>query len=128
MNQFLLDTHTWLWMLSDSARLGPKIRHVLGHPDDTRFVSAVSFAELAIKNARGRLPLPVETDRLLAGGQFRELDLSSDAAFQSGRLPWHHKDPFDRLLVAQARSLGCPLVSADKILAQYDVKLIDPTL
>lgn len=119
----LLDTHVLLWWAGDDARLGERARRALAREDVA--VSAVSGWEIEIKRALGRLDAPDDVAGLLAEQGFRELPLSLGHAIAAGRLPRHHDDPFDRALVAQARSEGLGLVTADRSLAQYDVRLLD---
>ena len=125
--RYLLDTHVWLWMLMDSPSLGPITRERLSSPDAQRIVSAVSFAEVAIKHALGKLPLPYSVERLKLLGRFEMVSFDVDSALQLAYLPSVHKDPFDRMLVAQAKSTGMVLVSADEKVRQYSANTLDPT-
>lgn len=118
----LLDTHVLLWLASDHAALGPVARtSVL---TDEVFLSAINHWEIAIKQVLGRLDA-TGLPELLATVGFPELSLTSVHARAAGALPPHHRDPFDRALVAQARTEGLVLVSADHTLARYDVALLD---
>lgn len=117
----LLDTHALLWTLEDDARLANWLRAALNR-DASRFgVSDVSVWEVAIKRAIGKLKgfddLPETLDRF----GFIRVPIASAHVWAVGELPSHHGDPFDRLLVAQARALRVPLVSADPAFAPYDV-------
>ena len=125
--RYLLDTHVWLWMLMDSPRLGPIARERLSSPDAQRIVSAVSYAEVAIKHALGRLSLPCSVERLKLLGRFELASFNADSALQLAYLPNVHKNPFDRVLVAQAKSTGMVLVSADEKVRQYSANTLDPT-
>ena len=125
--RYLLDTHVWLWMLMDSPRLGPITRERLSSTDAQRVFSAVSYAEVAIKHALGKLPLPCSVERLRSLGQFELANFDVDSALQLAYLPNIHKDPFDRMLVAQAKSAGMVLVSADDKVRQYSANTLDPT-
>lgn len=124
---YLLDTHVWLWMLTNSPRLGSKAREQLSLPDVKRVVSSVSFAEVAIKHSMGKLSLPCSLEHLKTRGQFEWVDFDVDSAIQLAHLPWIHKDPFDRMLVAQAKSTGMVLTSADEKVRQYSANTLDPT-
>ncbi len=125
----LLDTHVFLWWLDDSPRLGLKSRAAIADPDNTVWVSAATAWEIAIKTGLGRLEmseppediLPREIER----GGFRALAISVEHALRVRRLPPHHRDPFDRLLIAQASAEGLRLVTADRAFARYDVGLVD---
>ena len=125
--RYLLDTHVWLWMLMDSPRLGPITRERLSSRDAQRVVSAVSYAEIAIKHAIGKLPLPCSVERLKSLGRFELVSFDVDSALQLAYLPSIHKDPFDRMLVAQAKATGMLLVSADEKVRQYSANTLDPT-
>ena len=119
--RILLDTHVLLWWLGDDAQLGPEARLVIADGGNEVFVSAVSIAEIAIKRSQGKLTAPSELLTVLAEEGFQELPLLSSHAAELENLPWHHRDPFDRLLVAQARVEGLTLATHDRHLAQYDV-------
>jgi PIN domain nuclease of toxin-antitoxin system len=91
---------------------------------DAVLVSAASIWEIEIKRARGRLTAPIDiADRAISEG-FATLSVTIDHAQEAGRLPLHHRDPFDRLLVAQARLEGLTLATADSLLAAYDVPVL----
>ena len=125
--RLLVDTHAWLWMLSAPDRLPAGVRASLGDPDNDVLVSAASAWEIAIKHQLGRLPLPqVPEDfvpgRLAASGS-TPLPVEHADGLRAGRLPNHHRDPFDRLLIAQAQLRELPLVSGDGAMQQYDVEI-----
>ncbi len=120
----LLDTHALIWWFNDPAKLSSKASSILKNPETTILVSAVVAWEMAIKVNLGKLnALPLITDlvgRLVEEG-FTELPISVEQAVRAGLLPRHHRDPFDRLLVAQAQDLNVPILSADAALERYDV-------
>jgi len=123
----LLDTHALLWWFNEPARLSKKAAATLANPANTVYVSAAVAWEAAIKVNLGRLsalPLVTELARHVIEEGFAELPVSIDQAVRAGLLPRHHRDPFDRLLVAQAQELNVPILSADAVLDQYDVKRI----
>jgi len=121
----LLDTHAVLWLVASSKRLSPRARALAAAPEQPLIVSAVSLWEIAAKRSLGRLDAPVDLSRRLAGlGVVELLPISPLHAEAIGELPWHHRDPFDRMLVAQAQVEGLPIVSADPALAQYGVDVI----
>ena len=121
----LLDTHVALWMIASSKRLSPRARSTIAESQGPLVVSAVSLWEIAVKRSLGKLPAPADLSRRLAAiGQIELLPISPLHAEAVGELPWHHRDPFDRMLVAQARVEGLPIVSADQALAQYGVEVI----
>jgi PIN domain nuclease of toxin-antitoxin system len=124
----LVDTHVWLWMLTEPARLPRRAGEAVGDLGTEVLVSAASAWEITIKYQLGRLQLPEAPDsyvpsRLVASG-CTALPVDHAHALRTGLLPNHHRDPFDRLLVAQAQSLGIPLVTADRAIAPYDVELL----
>lgn len=121
----LLDTATLIWWADDDKRLGPEAVRVIEDPGTDVFVSAVSGWEIAIKVKIGKFRSGDDVDLWLAQGLFEEMPLSLRDAMAAGNLPLHHKDPFDRFLVAQAREAGLVLVTPDAALRQYDVSLMD---
>jgi len=123
----LLDTHVLIWWFNEPAKLSRKAAATLGNPGNTVYVSAAVAWELAIKVNLGKLDalsLVTELARHVAEEGFAELPVSIGQAVRAGLLPRYHRDPFDRLLVAQAQDLNVPILSADAILDQYDVKRI----
>lgn len=127
----LLDTHVLLWWLDDSPGLGAGARQMIIQAPEV-FVSAASIWEIAIKYGIGRLTLPEPPDvclpRELERTGFRILPVSCDHALAAGRLPWHHKDPFDRMLIAQAATEGMVLVTSDRWVEAYGVRCVDSSL
>jgi PIN domain nuclease of toxin-antitoxin system len=126
--KLLLDTHIWLWMLTAPDRLGVA-RDALGDHRTELFLSAASTWEIAIKHASGRLPLPEPPttyvpDRMRSTG-VTPLAVTTAHTLAAGALPPLHRDPFDRLLLAQAESLGVRLVTADRQLAAYGTELFE---
>jgi PIN domain nuclease of toxin-antitoxin system len=128
----LLDTHVWLWMSGDSSRLGSQTRALLENLDNELWLSAASAWEIAIKAGRHGFVLGGDAgdyvrSRLRAQG-VRQLDIHFDHVLAVEHLPEHHRDPFDRLLVAQARVEGLMLISVDHRLRAYDVPFYDAEL
>jgi PIN domain nuclease of toxin-antitoxin system len=125
---YLLDTHVLLWGLMDDARLSKKARSILLDDDRALYFSAASAWEIAIKASLGRLrfsaPLEQYLPTRLATEGIEPLPISIAHAARTEALPWHHRDPFDRLLVAQAQIEGLDLLSSDRALRQYDVKVV----
>lgn len=122
--KLLLDTHIYLWWLDDPAQIANDARIVITNPRNHVFVSAASIIEITIKQALGKLKVSEPPETNLEACRFRELPLkiAHAAAFRS--LPPVHKDPFDRLLIAQALSEGMTLLTRDPILKQYAAPLI----
>ena len=124
----LLDTHVWLWMWGEPQRLRNEARDVIEDPANELNVSAVSAWEITTKAAAGRLRLPTSAEDWLTDPRHRrgmaELPVSFAHAIRAGTLPPHHRDPFDRMLVAQAQVEGLVLISADPKLAAYEVEAL----
>jgi PIN domain nuclease of toxin-antitoxin system len=122
--KLLLDTHAALWFLSGDDRMGERARrHLLDDANRVLLSAAVAW-EVAIKRSLGKLVAPEESMRLLVEAGAQPLAVSLDHAAAVEHLPWHHRDPFDRMLIAQARVEGAALVSHDDALRNYDVSLI----
>jgi len=120
----LIDTHVLLWWLSDDKRLSPRHRTVIADSDNEVFVSAVTVAEISIKASLGKLTAPGGLVQTIAHEGFSALPLTADHAEALRELPWHHRDPFDRMLVAQASVEQFPLLSSDARLGQYAVEIV----
>ena len=123
--RFLLDTHALLWWLSDDRRLKRPERDAIANGDAMVYVSAASAWEIAIKKRLGRIELD-EADLVNAVSTdgFLELAIGWHHALMAGTLPRHHDDPFDRMLIAQARIEGLTLLSYDPAFRQYDVSVL----
>jgi PIN domain nuclease of toxin-antitoxin system len=120
--KLLLDTHLLLWAASAPQALSAEARHLIGDPDNDLIFSAASLWEIAIKSALGRADFAVDARVLRRGlldNGYRELPITSDHAVAIDTLPAIHKDPFDRLLIAQALSEGVTLLTADALVAGY---------
>lgn len=124
--RLLLDTHLLLWWLCNDKSLSALARSLIANPENTVCVSAVSHWEIRLKQSLGKLELPSDFDTKLADEPFELLPLTAASATQFGLLPWHHRDPFDRMLVAQAQVENLTLLTADKALTAYGalVKLV----
>ena len=122
--RILLDSHVVLWWLDDSAAMGPQCSALISHADEA-FVSAVTPWELGIKRALGKLTMPDGLVEQLASEGFVPLPITAEHAELAPALPPHHRDPFDRMLVAQAQLESLVLVTADTALADYDVERFD---
>ncbi len=125
MSELLLDTYVLLWASNEPDRLGPRTRNQLQDPSHRLFVSAVSYAEIAIKRSIGKLVLTVSIEDLLAPLGAQPLALSAVHATAIERLPMLHRDPFDRMLAAQASCEDYELVTADECLLAYPVATRD---
>jgi PIN domain nuclease of toxin-antitoxin system len=119
----LLDTHVFLWWRANDARLSSEVRDAIAGADIV-FVSAASAWEAAIKIALGRLRLPEPFAAGVEASGFQRLQIAFEHAEAAGALPRHHADPFDRMLVAQTLLEGCELVSRDRALEPYGVRML----
>jgi PIN domain nuclease of toxin-antitoxin system len=124
--RLLLDTHVVLWELAGTRTVGPKAREAVLAAEELSF-SVVSFAEIGVKASVGKLTVPDDLhERILSIG-LRTLGLAADHALAVAGLPVHHRDPFDRLLIAQARFERLTILTADRRFGDYDVTVLDAT-
>lgn len=117
--RILLDTHLLLWWLEASPSLSARAGEMICDPDNTVFVSAVSLWEIWLKQSLGKLRLPADFTERLGAESFESLPLTASQTRQVSLLPWCHRDPFDRMLVAQAQVEKLVLLTADEALAAY---------
>jgi PIN domain nuclease of toxin-antitoxin system len=124
----LLDTHTFLWVINDPDKLSVRARDICIATTNELYFSAASGWEIAIKVKLGKLRLPDNPERYipkqLATAQINVLPIQLAHALRTYQLPEHHRDPFDRLIVAQAQLEGMPILSADGQLSRYAVNVI----
>jgi len=124
--RLLLDTHAWLWWLTDDRRLGRGARQAITNPRSEVYVSAASAWEVAIKEALGKLRLgKANLEAEIAANGFLELTVRIRHALIAGRLPSVHDDPFDRMLVAQAQAEELAVVTADPVFERYGVQVVE---
>jgi PIN domain nuclease of toxin-antitoxin system len=122
--RLLLDTHVVLWELGGTRTVGTRTRQAIELASELAF-SVVSVAEIGVKAAIGKLDVPADLqDHILRSG-VRILGLAPEHALAVAALPLHHRDPFDRLLIAQARSERLSIVTADRRFAEYDVETLN---
>ena len=126
--KLLLDTHTFLWWVSDAAGLSATARAAIADPNNTCYVSVASAWEMAIKSNLCKLKLKKPVERFLTeqikknGFLLLNIDLHHVAKVEN--LPFHHRDPFDRLIVSQAKAERLTLVTADQALSAYDIRCL----
>lgn len=123
--RLLLDTHIALWGITAESTLGEEFLDRLRH-DPEIFLSPVTLWEITIKQTAGKLGGPPDLAERVRDMGFRELPITHAHGTAAGRLPVHHRDPFDRMLVAQARTEGLSLVTRDADIHKYDVDLLIP--
>jgi len=123
----LLDTHTFLWAIAEDEKLSRRARQIYTSSNDL-WLSVVSVWEILIKVQAGKLPLPEPTGpyltKKLAKERIEILPITLDHVLQTESLPPHHRDPFDRLLIAQSIQEDWPIITADPMFACYSVKVI----
>jgi PIN domain nuclease of toxin-antitoxin system len=122
--RLLIDTHAALWWLSDDPRLGEAASRQLTDATNQLLLSAAVVWEVAVKRSLGKLNAPDGFVAAMLSGGAQAVHISIDHAAAVEHLPWHHRDPFDRVLVAQAQVEGATLVSGDEALAAYGVPVI----
>ena len=120
----LLDTHILLWWLSDDPLLPTAAREAIVSPESEVLISAATAWEIAIKQAAGRLDAPDDLLEAVEANDFETLPITAAHALAAGALPPHHSDPFDRMLIAQARAEHLTLISVDNRFPQYEVELL----
>jgi PIN domain nuclease of toxin-antitoxin system len=125
VKRLLLDTHVLLWWLSDDSQLGEASRQAISNPRNQVYVSAASTWEISIKKSTGKLSAPEDMDAIVENEGFDKLPITLFHGEQAGLLPEHHKDPFDRMLIAQAQSEGLVIVTADEKIIQYNIRAMD---
>jgi PIN domain nuclease of toxin-antitoxin system len=118
---YLLDTHVLLWWLSNPAQLSEAARQAIANPAHTIYVSAAAAWEIAIKQALGRLEIPSDLPEALERGGLRSLTITLEHGLTVAKLPDHHQDPFDRMMIAQAQLESLVLITHDTRMHQYDV-------
>lgn len=119
---YLLDTHTFLWWLADDPQLPQDVRNVMMNPQNDILVSAATGWEISIKQSLGKLVGPTELFSLVDEEGFLELPISFAHGQRAGQLPTIHRDPFDRMLVAQCQAQGLTLLTRDETISRYEVK------
>jgi PIN domain nuclease of toxin-antitoxin system len=122
-SRLLLDTHVFLWWRGEPSRLAAEVRSRIAMADIV-FVSAASAWEAAIKASLRRLELPDTIEAGVLESGFEKLLITFSHAEHAARLPPHHRDPFDRMLIAQARAEDLTLVTRDRLLEPYDVEIL----
>lgn len=120
----LLDTHILLWWLDNNEKLPEKYLKVISNSNNICFISSATIWEISIKSALGKLEIPDNFTDILQDEGFSELPVSWKHAAMVRQLPFHHKDPFDRLIIAQTIVEDFTLLTVDKIIPQYCIKIL----
>ena len=122
--RLLLDTHALVWWISDVSRLTRNAYAAIADPRNDIFVSAITAWEITVKRAKGHLSAPENLSSVIEEKGFEHLPLTFFHAEQAGLLPLHHRDPFDRLLSAQAQVEGLTLVTRDRHIRRYGIRTL----
>jgi PIN domain nuclease of toxin-antitoxin system len=125
MRRLLLDTHTFLWWLADDSRLGTRARALIADAKNQVFVSAATSWEISIKKSLGKIEAPDDLDAVVEEEGFEKLAITFFHGECAGDLPQLHRDPFDRMLVAQSQAEGLEIITADEAIPKYGVKTFD---
>ena len=127
MARYLLDTHVFIWFVTRNIHLSREVDAIITDPSNEAFVSLASLWEISIKQSVGNLPpLPVEPADLISRSELTALNIGFAHIRQVAHLPFHHRDPFDRMLIAQAQIDGLTLITDDRRIARYDVATLLP--
>lgn len=124
MNLFL-DTHVLLWWLDDNPLLSKKARSAIVNSENLVVLSSVVIWEIRIKQSLGKLVITPNFYDVLKNEGFEMLSITPDHAYAVGELPMHHRDPFDRMIIAQARLEGLTIVTHDVVFQRYGVSVLD---
>ena len=124
----LLDTHTFLWWITDSPKLPSRVGEIISDGENELFLSAASGLEIAIKVQLGRLKVPEDLERFIPEqlriNNIKTLPIEMSHALHMRSLPAYHRDPFDRMLVVQAQAENLPILTADPLISKYQVEVI----
>jgi PIN domain nuclease of toxin-antitoxin system len=122
--KILLDTHTFLWFISADNQLSSKAKNIISDPNYTKYISIATFWEVTIKLSLNKLKLQVSLDALFDLKGYEHLNISIQHLLQLQNLEFHHRDPFDRIIIAQALSEKMTIISNELIFDKYKVKRI----
>lgn len=126
--KYLLDTHTFLWWIADDQKLSQKVNDIIANPNNIIYISPASGHEIAIKSRIGKLKISKDPYnfifRQIEENFFKELKISLLHTLSILKLPLVHRDPFDRLLIAQSITENIPILSSDTVFKDYKVKVI----
>lgn len=120
----LIDSHIFLWLIYDTKKVDKKYMDYLKDLDNTIYLSAMSIAEIMIKKSIGNLEVDFDMDEVLHVMGIKVLDFDAKSAMLLGTLPLHHRDPFDRMIIAQAMTSRCKIISVDSKFAFYECELL----
>jgi len=124
---YLMDTHAIVWMVDDTSKLSPTVKEIIANPSNQIFICAISLWEIAIKMSIGKMSLGITFDELIKGlrtSYFDFLQVEDEYMREISNLPFLHKDPFDRLLIATATVEDMTIITIDENIHKYDVTCI----
>ena len=125
---YLLDTHTFLWLISEPEKLSPKAKDIIKKPDNALFLSSASGWEVVIKTQIGKLFLPEQPDiyipKQMELNSIELLAITMKHALNIFNLPYIHKDPFDRILISQSIIENIPIITSDTLITKYNVNIV----
>jgi PIN domain nuclease of toxin-antitoxin system len=122
--RLLIDSHTFLWMLGRPERLSSAAHRAVTDSNNDRFLSIASLWEIAIKVSIGKLTVPMELDKAIEFLAAQSLPMTIAHIKRAQSLPFHHRDPFDRMMIAQAMEEGLTIVTRDRIFTAYGVPVL----
>lgn len=124
VSRYLLDTNILLWWLGNDKWLKRGIKEIISAEENQIFVSVISFWEISVKNRLGKLPLRTNLKTIIKESKFNILDITADHVLALNALPLYHKDPFDRMLIAQAKTEKLKLVTSDSKIWKYKIQIL----
>lgn len=122
--RLLIDSHTFLWWSEAAPALSPTVRDAISDPANEVLISTAALWELIIKASSGKLILPDDIETMVATQRFSVLAITFAHLRRNATLPWHHRDPFDRMMIAQGLAEGIPVATADQRFAAYGVQIV----
>lgn len=125
MKRLLLDTHAFIWWIAGNESLGQKAREQIADTGNEIYISSASVWEMSIKQQLGKLSAPEDLETVVERCGFSALPISLFHAQQAGSLPAHHRDPFDRMLIAQGQAEGLTIVTQDSAFPAYGIHLLN---
>ena len=120
----IIDTHIFLWLIYDTKKVNKSHFEYLEDADNAIYLSSISIAEMMIKKSLGNLDIKFDMFEMVEDMGIKILDFDGFSALTLGTLPYHHKDPFDRMIISQAKSTGYKIISNDRKFSMYDCELL----
>ena len=122
--KLLLDTHTLIWWLANDSTLSQVAKKAISNPDNLVFISAASAWEMAIKKSLGKLDVPDDLAIQIKNHNFQPLSITINHGLAIEKLPYHHNDPFDRMIIAQAICESMTIITRDKKFSSYKISIL----